>query len=168
MKMKSLTHDKIAEVTGDYEGLTVCDFDGIRAVVDLEATRAWYETAGGWDCTCGHCRNLMVLARERRLPDWVLEVLDRLGISAGKPTCACEYCYVGEDLLYSVNYRLCGFLPDGDGQSGSVRHPGDGNILCGRDEAPAAADGFPEPWFDLIFFCTLPWVLDEPREGPKD
>ena len=48
MKMKSLTHDKTAEVTGDYEGLTVCDFDGIRAVVDLEATRAWYETAGGW------------------------------------------------------------------------------------------------------------------------
>ena len=28
------------------------------------------------------------------------------------------------------------------------------------------ASGFPEPHFDLEFWLTLPWVLDEPVDGP--
>ncbi len=155
----------VARQLGDWRGLTEFDLDGVRAGVDLEATRAWYETAEGWDCKCGHCRNLMALARERRLPKWGLELLDRLGIPAGKPTCVCMLCPRDGGLYYSINYRLCGVFSDRDGQG--FLDGRSGHVVCGFDPAPAEADGFPEPYFDLILFCTLPWVLDEPVDGPE-
>ena len=40
--------------------------------VDEPATRAWYAQAGDWGCECGHCRNFLALAKERRLPEELL------------------------------------------------------------------------------------------------
>ena len=50
-----------------------------KVEIDEEATRGWYEKAGEWDCTCGHCRNFVLLARERQLPGEILDLLDKLG-----------------------------------------------------------------------------------------
>ena len=55
-----------------------------KVEIDEEATRGWYEKTGEWDCTCGRCRNFVLLARERQLPGEMLDLLDKLGIQIGR------------------------------------------------------------------------------------
>ena len=57
---------------------------GYELEVDEQATRAWYAQAEEWSCTCGHCRNFLVLARERKLPEEILHILDSLSIPVEK------------------------------------------------------------------------------------
>ena len=40
--------------------------------------------------SCGHCRNYVALARERKLPEELLAILDSLSISPEKATYVCE------------------------------------------------------------------------------
>ena len=63
---------------------------GYELEVDEQATRAWYAQAEEWGCTCGHCRNFLALARERKLPEEILHILDSLSIPAEKATYVCE------------------------------------------------------------------------------
>ena len=58
--------------------------------MDEQATRACYAQAPDWDCTCGHCRNFLALARERKLPEELLAILDSLSIPPEKATYVCE------------------------------------------------------------------------------
>ena len=53
---------------------------GYTVEVDDQATRDWYAAAEDWGCDCGHCRNFLALARERRLPEEILDLLDSLSI----------------------------------------------------------------------------------------
>lgn len=134
---------------------------GYRTEVDGAATREWYAASEGWDCDCGHCRNFLALARARGLPDEVLAALDRLGVPPDKPTYVCEYGPQGGGRLYQFAYRLAGRVLD----EPEERQASAG---CWHETYPYGAPGFPEPNFDLEFLLPLPWVLDEPQDGPAE
>ena len=70
--------------------MTEFAWHGYTVEVDEPATRAWYAQAGDWGCDCGHCRNFLALAKERRLPEELLNILDGLGIPPEKATYVCE------------------------------------------------------------------------------
>lgn len=38
-------------------------------------------------------------------------------------------------------------------------------VHCCHDPYPYGAPNFPEPHFDLEFYATLPWVLDEAKNS---
>ena len=63
--------------------MTELAWHGYTVEVDEPATRAWYAQAEEWSCTCGHCRNFLALAKERRLPEALLNILDGLGMGVG-------------------------------------------------------------------------------------
>ena len=133
--------------------------------IDEEATRAWYEKSEEWDCTCGHCRNFMLLAGERQLPEDMLDLLDKLGIPPEKASYVCELYDKDEKLHYQVNYRVAGRMIEGSGAEASPL--GEVRLLCGRENAPGPADDFPEPFFDIMFFLWLPWIDNIPL-GPHE
>ncbi len=136
---------------------------GFNVEMDEAATRRWYETGPVWDCTCGHCRNFVELARRRGLPQTVLSLLDKLSIPPEKATYVCEFCDKDEMLYYQVAYRVSGRVLSGpENQSAPF---GGVEVLCCREIAPGTAEDFPEPWFDLEFYLCLPWMLDEPMGG---
>lgn len=129
---------------------------GASVFVDRVATSAWYDQAGPWDCTCGHCRNFLALAKAGQLPPEVLDTLDGLGIPPGKATYVCELYTDEEGVHYQFSYRLAGnILEEGEGSDQFGR--------CTHEPYPHGAPNFPEPHFDLEFFLTLPWVLEEPK-----
>ena len=139
---------------------------GYAAEVDDQATRDWYAGAEDWGCDCGHCRNFLALARERRLPEEILDLLDGLSIPPEKCTELCELYHQDGKLLYDLHYRVAGRLvaspPEGAPRS-------ENGLWCGdRQFYPYSGEGFPEPNFDLCFSPWLPWVLDEPVEGPEE
>lgn len=142
--------------------MTERDLFGFRVEIDEEATRAWYAQADEWDCDCGDCRNFLKLAHDRALPAPVLALLDGLGIPPEKSTDVCEYGPGEGGRLYDFVYRIAGRILSSDEQGDSAKLDwGEGR--CFHDTYPGAP-GFPEPHFDLDFWLTLPWVLDEPRE----
>lgn len=157
--------------------MTRFSWHGYGAQVDERATRDCYEKAGAWDCSCGHCRNFLALARARRLPGELLAILDSLSIPPEKATYVCEL-YHDKDwrekgLLYEASWRIAGRVvqtPDSKENEGTkwgppVRLP----ALClmlGHETFPMGAE-FPQPNFDLDVSLHLPWVLDEPLDGPN-
>ncbi len=143
--------------------LTERCFGPYRTEIDPDAAREFYRRFPGWDCACGHCRNFLALARGRRLPEDILTVLDGLGIPPERASYVLMLC-PGEDglLRYEFGCRLPGRV-----LSGPERGDG-GGIWCGREPDPSADCGIQEPCFDLMFFRDLPWVLDEPVEGPAE
>lgn len=72
---------------------------------------------------------------------------------------------------------VCQIDSNEDGKHDQFSYRIAGNILCeetskgiGRcchEPYPYGAPGFPEPHFDLEFWLTLPWVLDEQGSDPK-
>ena len=150
---------------------------GYEAQVDEQATRDCYAQAPEWDCPCGHCRNFVALARERKLPEELLAILDSLSIPPEKATYVCELYYDKDwrekGLLYEISWRIAGTVvkkPESRGNEGTkwgppVRLPGF-QLMLGHEVCPVEPD-FPEPNFDLDVSLYLPWVLDEPVEGPN-
>jgi len=57
---------------------------GFSVEIDETSTHSWYAAAEEWACDCGDCRNFLALARERQLPAFVLEQLDKLGFHQRK------------------------------------------------------------------------------------
>lgn len=126
---------------------------------DEQAARDWYAKFEGWDCTCGHCRNFLALAHARMLPAPVLDILDRLGIPPEQATYVCELSPEGDGHLYQFSYRIPGRVLSGDGAAVLQDW---GRACCCHEPYPYAAPGFPPPHFDLEFYVSLPWVLEEP------
>ena len=156
--------------------MTTFSWYGYAAEVDMPATRAWYAQAGDWSCTCGHCRNFLALAKERKLPGELLDILDGLGVPPEKATYVCEL-YHDENwrekgLLYQLQWRLAGTVvqtPESRENEGTfwgppVQLPGF-HLMLGHETFPVEPD-FPEPNFDLNVSLYLPWVLDEHVDGP--
>ena len=84
---------------------------GYEAEVDEQATRACYAQAPDWDCICGHCRNFVALARERKLPQELLAILDSLSIPPEKATYVCELDdrdWKEKGVLYEISWRVAG------------------------------------------------------------
>ena len=131
-------------------------FFGFETAVDQERTQRWYASAGEWDCDCGDCRNFLALARKRQLPAFVLEHLDKLRIPPEKATYVCQMYPDGDGQHYQFSYRVAGNILSGETAEAAGR--------CCHETYPYGAPGFSEPHFDLEFWLTLPWVLDEPRK----
>lgn len=137
------------------------NFFGFQVEIDTAATRDWYRKAEGWDCTCGHCRNFLTLAREQALPSPVLNIMDQLGIPPEKATYVCQIYPVENGDCYEFSYRIAGKILSGDENSTISQDWGD--VCCFHEAYPYGAPDFPEPHFDLGFWVSLPWVLDEPE-----
>ena len=155
--------------------MTAFSWYGYGIQVDRKATRGYYEKAGDWDCPCGHCRNFLALARERRLPEELLAILDSLSIPPEKATYVCEL-YHGKDwkekgLLYQLSWRVAGTILDKPAGADSGQNWGPlvelpwGGLMLGHETFPVKPE-FPQPHFDLDVSLYLPWTLDEPAEGP--
>ena len=155
--------------------MTEFAWHGYTVEVDEPATRAWYAQAEEWSCTCGHCRNFLALAKERRLPEALLNILDGLGIPPEKATYVCELyhdeSWQEKGLLYQLCWRVAGKITgrpagadDGPTWGPRVEFPW-GGLELGRETFPVEPD-FPEPNFDLNVSLYLPWVLDEHVDGP--
>ncbi len=133
------------------------DFWGLPVMVDTAATAAWYAAAQPWGCACGYCRNFLMLAEERKLPAPLLGVLDALHIPAEKATYVCEMYPTEGGHCYQFSYRIAGTMVE------ETKAPRPwGNVWCKHEIYPYGAPKFPEPHFDLEFWLTLPWMLDEP------
>ena len=130
------------------------DLCGYQVSMDEKATQTWYASAGEWGCKCGHCRNFLSLAQNRGLPATIIEMLDGLGIPLEKATYVCELYTDDKGIHYQFSYRIAGEILEE-----SVKN--DGKAGCCHDPYPYGAPGFPEPHFDLEFYETLPWVLQD-------
>ena len=157
--------------------MTEFAWHGYTVEVDEPATRAWYAQAGGWSCTCGHCRNFLALAKERQLPEELLNILDGLGIPPEKATYVCELyhdeSWQEKGLLYQLCWRVAGKITgrpagadDGPTWGPRVEFPW-GGLELGHETFPVENE-FPAPHFDLGCDMFLPWVLDEPIDGPEE
>ncbi len=131
--------------------------------IDEKATSDWYAQSKGWACECGHCRNFIALAKARQLPAPVLAMLDDLGIPAEKATYVCEIYTDETGLIYEFSYRIAGtILKEGTPGCGVQSW---GEVRCCHEPYPHGARGFATPHFDLEFWVTLPWVLEEDIHG---
>lgn len=153
--------------------LEIFEFFDFEVAVDLETTQSWYAAAKpqryrynkGIDA-----RNFHAAAKKRLLPDYVLELLDELGIPPQKATLI-TYLRTDEDgnVHYEFSYRmagniLSGYLPEVDPDVYvSLPFPKGANGRCIHEPSPIVAPTFPEPHFDLEFAAIVPWMLDEPK-----
>lgn len=127
---------------------------GYLVEMDHEVTQKWYSQADAWGCSCGHCRNFLAHARRKTLPDVVSAVLGELNIPAEKATYVSELYTDEEGIHYQFSYRLAGRILASPEQR-------DKNGRCCHEPYPYGAPNFPEPHFDLEFWVTLPWILEE-------
>lgn len=134
-------------------------FFGSVVEIDKANTRCWYTVAEEWSCDCADCRNFLALARKRRLPADLVDCLDKLGIPPEKATYVCQIDSNEDGKHYQFSYRIAGNILCEETSKGIGR--------CCHEPYPYGAPGFPEPHFDLEFWLTLPWVLDEQGSDPK-
>ncbi len=124
--------------------------------IDRAATQAWYAEHGEWGCMCGDCRNYVALAKQRALPTVIMETLDSLGTPLEKATYVSSLYKKEEGILYQVSYRVAGSIlaaPEKEDKNKPGR--------CCHETYPYGAPDFPQPHFDIEFFPTLPWVIEE-------
>ena len=124
---------------------------------DTEAIQNWYKKSEGWNCDCGHCKNFLLLAKEKKLPSAVLEILEKFDIPPEKPTYVCEILEEKEKLLYQFSYRMAGNIVKERTEESSALEWGE--VYCRHEPYPYGASKFPKPHFDLEFWIRLPWVL---------
>lgn len=128
---------------------------GYSVEVDLEATQNWYAQANVWGCSCGHCQNFLAHAGRDTLPDTVLTVLKELNIPQEKATYLSELYTDEVGIHYQFSYRIAGNILEESSQKVTALG------RCYHEPYPYGAPNFPEPHFDLEFWVTLPWILEE-------
>ena len=149
---------------------------GYTVEVDEPATRDYYAQAEDWGCECGHCRNFVALARERKLPEGLLAILDSVSIPPEKATYVCELCHDEnwreKGLLYELSWRVAGTILDKPARKDNGQEWGPlvelpwGGMILGHETFPVEPE-FPLPHFDLEFTLYLPWVLEEHVDSPE-
>ncbi len=134
-------------------------FFGYEVEIDLETTQRWYATAKpkkGQYGAAAEVRNFRAAAKERQLPTFVLEYLDKLGIPPQKATyIRCVNTRDGNN-FYTFSYRMTGNILK-ESQANEC------GCWCLHEPSPVCPQDFPEPHFDLEFYASVPWVLDEPN-----
>ncbi len=138
------------------------NFWEFQVELDEAITKNWYTKSAAWDCDCGYCRNFLALARKNALPASVMEILNKLGIPPEKATYVCGI-FSDDGLLYQFSYRIAGNILNEEQIELSAQSSGEGR--CCHESYPYGAPNFPEPHFDLEFWLTLPWVLEEALNG---
>ena len=132
---------------------------GIPVEIDEAATAKWYSKQEPWGCECGDCRNILELSRQNKLPKPVHAILNELKIAADKATYVYEILSKDDGHLYQFSYRIAGRILNEDAANSAVEDWGE--VRCCHEPYPYGAPGFPTPHFDLEFWVTLPWVLNE-------
>ena len=127
--------------------------------IDETATADWYAANGSWGCECGDCRNFLDLCKHNELPEAVQTILKELNIAPQKATYVCEIMPKDGGHLYQFSYRIAGRILNEATAKSTVADWGE--IRCCHEPYPYGAPGFPAPHFDLEFWVTLPWVLEE-------
>ena len=135
------------------------DLLGSMAEIDLEATKEWYSRGNEWDCECGDCRNFLKLARNKQFPQRVTKLLESFGIRSEQATYVCQLYVDAEGQHYQFSYRIAGNLVKKTKADAAFYTEYIGH--CCHETYPYGAPDFPEPHFDIEFFLTLPWMLDE-------
>ncbi len=134
------------------------NFGNYQVELDIEATSKWYAHSESWGCECAHCRNFLKLANKKELPERIIEILDELSISPEKATYVCKLFTDEAGIHYQFSYRIAGTIIDipitVDGENWNEG-------CCRHESYPYGAPNFPDPHFDLEFYATLPWVLEE-------
>ena len=132
---------------------------GIPVEIDDAATAQWYSKQESWGCECGDCRNFLKLSKHNKLPEPVHAILNELKIPADKATYVCEIIPKGDGHLYQFSYRIAGRIMNEDAGNSAIEEWGE--VRCCHEMYPYGAPGFPTPHFDLEFWVTLPWVLND-------
>lgn len=141
--------------------MTEFTFGAYRLLVDVEATRAWYDRCGDatGGCDCAYCRNYAEAVGG--LPPEVGAFLAPLGLDLHKPGDATEYGPAEGGRRYMPLWHLAGRLLEA-GEEPLVLSPGVTASFT-TDAGPFLKD-FPEPFFQCRLSMTLPWVLEEPED----
>ena len=133
------------------------NFGNFQVELDVDATTKWYAQSKGWGCECSHCRNFLELANKKELPRHIIETLGELGIPPEKVTYVCELFTDDTGIHYQFSYRIAGTIIDAPITDDENWKDG----RCCHEPYPYGAPDFPKPHFDLEFYATLPWVLEE-------
>ena len=131
----------------------------IPVEIDEAATAQWYSKQESWGCECADCRNFVALAKQKDLPEQIHSVLSELKIDADKATYVCEIIPKDDGHLYQFSYRIAGNILNEDAANSEKTEWGE--IRCCHELYPYGAPDFATPHFDLEFWVTLPWVLDD-------
>ena len=132
---------------------------GIPVEIDESATAQWYTRQEPWGCDCNDCRNFIDLSRQNKLPKAAHTILNKMNIAADKATYVCEIMPQDHGHLYQFSYRISGNILNEDAANNSIEDWGE--VRCCHEIYPYGAPDFPTPHFDLEFWITLPWVLDD-------
>ena len=136
---------------------TIC---GYEVEIDRAATAAWYSTAAEWGCTCGDCRNFLTAVKANVLPLFAMDLLEKYRLPPEKATYVSQLYTDSEGVHYQVSYRFVGEI--------LAEHcEEDKRVRCCHEIYPYGAPDFPEPHFDLEFYVTLPWLLEENSRGQQ-
>lgn len=125
---------------------------GFQVEIDEVATRDWYDKADAWGCECKDCRHFVSLAKKRKLPSAVIEILEQFDIAPEKATYVCEIMAEEHTVLYQFSYRIVGNILK---ERNKHIDYGWGEAYCGHEPYPYGAPGFPTPHFDLEFWIRL-------------
>ena len=127
---------------------------GYQVEIDEVATKEWYNNADEWNCECEDCRYFVALAKKKKLPSAVLEILEQFGIVPEKATYVCEVIPEEHKVLYQFSYRMAGnIFEERDGGTKKFEW---GEVRCCHEPYPYGAPGFSKPHFDLEFWVRLP------------
>ena len=130
------------------------DLVDYQVEIDEEATKDWYHKADEWGCDCGDCRHFVTLAKKKKLPLDVLEILEQFGIAPEKATYVCEIITEEHKSLYQFSYRMMGNILKE--REKNTKNFGWGEVKCTHEPYPYGAPNFPTPHFDLEFWVRLP------------
>lgn len=133
-------------------------FGNYKAEIDVETTLKWYVEYKGWGCECGHCRNFTELAKNKKLPEQIIEILDKLCIAPEKATYVGELFTDCDGIHYQFSYRIAGKITDS-----ATADDNNDFVRCCHEPYPYGAPDFPQPHFDLEFYATLPWNSEEDK-----
>lgn len=132
---------------------------GSTVEIDFESTREWYSRGKEWGCECAHCCNFLELAKKKQLPQQIIELMESFGIRLEQATYVCQLYDDDKGHYYQFSYRIAGNLVKEANADAAffAEHIGH----CCHETYPYGASDFPEPHFDIEFFLTLPWVIND-------
>lgn len=153
----------------------ILNFEDYVLDVDIEKTRAYHKSDERITCNCPGCRNFNRAVPE--FPHAVHQLFEEIGADPAKPeVLSLDYAPSKETMAYSGFYYLCGTVLSGPEPWREVAanhfqideqcllHISDDFDVCFSTPRHGIANpDFPKPIVELQFFCTLPWLLEEPH-----